>query len=272
MLVSRRTFLAGLGATGWSTRQASPPMEFASLDHVEAFVRDVSKTRDFLVRLFGVELKRRDGKKYLRLGDSYLAFEPFGVDKSGYAINQVAISIKRLQIPLLQSFLDVRAIRHWDFPNGRDLGFHDLEGNQIQMSPENGWDFLNSPEFSDETVVSKEAPMFRPLRLTHVVLRVEKFPSAVEFYQRVFGKPVRTASTLAVFAVGNGYIGVRAGARGLGLSEIGILTERVPIDGVRPRLRQLGISSFKNGSTISLYHENLEFRILTDETSVPMIG
>ena len=111
--------------------------------------------------------------------------------------------------------------------------------------------------------------MFRPLRLTHVVLRVEKFPSAVEFYQRIFGKPVRKTSTLAVFAVGSGYIGVREGVRGLGLSaEIGILTERVPIDGVRPRLRQLGISSFKNGSTISLYHENLEFRILTDETSV----
>ena len=275
MLISRRMFLAGLAATARSTRQESWSMEFASLDHVGMFVRDVSKTRDFLARLFGFDLKRRYGTDYLRLGDSYLAFEQFAGDTSRSSINSVSISIKRLQIPLLRSFLDVRGIRHRDFLNGRDLGLEDLEGNQIQMSPENGWSFLNSPEFPDETVALKETPMFRPLRLTHVVLRVEKFPSAVEFYQRVFGKPVRETSTLAVFAVGSGYVGVSRAVkdtRGLGPSEIGILTERVPVDGVRPRLRQLGINSFKDGATISIFHDNVYFRVLTDETSVPVIG
>src|SRR5438034_6627668 len=97
LFIGRREFL-GLIAAGLATPRrlaAQPQPEFAGLDHIEFYVSNVEKSRDFFVRIFGNTLKSRAAKRYLKLGSTYMAFEPPRGNASGIRVDHFSVAIKR---------------------------------------------------------------------------------------------------------------------------------------------------------------------------------
>src|SRR5262245_42615582 len=88
------TFVASL-LTRHGFAFQSPDPAFAALDHIEFYVSNVEKSRDFFVRIFGNTVKNLNGKRYLKLGSTYLAFEaPRG--NGGIRVDHFSVSIKGL--------------------------------------------------------------------------------------------------------------------------------------------------------------------------------
>src|SRR5262249_4958465 len=143
-------------------------LQFAGLDRVEFYVGNVDKSRDFFVNIFGNTLKNRNGKRYVKLGSSYMAFEPPRGNAGQVRVDHFSISIKHLEMPKLHEFLDRRAVMYQDYPSGRDTGITDSDGIRTQLSPENGWSFLNTPNFPAEAVATQSEPLFRPIALSQV--------------------------------------------------------------------------------------------------------
>src|SRR5262245_5782961 len=144
------TFVVTLLARHGFARQTSNP-EFAALDHIEFYVSNVEKSRDFFVRIFGNTLKNRNNKRYLKLGSTYMAFEvPRGT--GGIRVDHFSIAVTRLDMPKLHAFLEQGGVMFQDYPSGRDIGITDSYGIRTQLSPEDGWSFLNTPNFPAEEV------------------------------------------------------------------------------------------------------------------------
>ena len=70
-----RREIIGLFGLALAARYQSAEPDYLGLDHIEFYVSNVEKSRDFFVRLFGNTLKSRNGKRYLKLGSTYMAFE-----------------------------------------------------------------------------------------------------------------------------------------------------------------------------------------------------
>src|SRR5436190_16555372 len=143
--MNRREMLAGLGggvvATRWLATQEPAP-QLSRLDHIELYVSNVEKSRDFFVRVFGNTLLNRNNKRYLKLGTSYMAFEQPRVNGE-IKVDHTSIAIKGLEMPKLHAFLDQRGVTYQDYPSGRDTAVVDADGIRLQLSPENGWSLLN---------------------------------------------------------------------------------------------------------------------------------
>jgi hypothetical protein len=79
-VVNRRELLGAFAASLLSRASAfavqADELQFAGLDRVEFYVGNVDKSRDFFVNIFGTTLKNRNGKRYVKLGASYMTFEP----------------------------------------------------------------------------------------------------------------------------------------------------------------------------------------------------
>src|SRR5215471_8217757 len=98
------TFVMSLLARRGFARQSSDPA-FAGLDHIEFYVSNVEKSRDFFVRIFGNTVKNRNNKRYLKLGSTYMAFEaPRG--NTGIRVDHFSVAVKRLDMPKLHAFLE----------------------------------------------------------------------------------------------------------------------------------------------------------------------
>ena len=97
-------FVAGLlpGASAFAVQ--ADELQFAGLDRVEFYVGNVDKSRDFFVNIFGSTLKNRNGKRYVKLGSSYMAFEPPRGNAGQVRVDHFSISIKHLEMPKLHEF------------------------------------------------------------------------------------------------------------------------------------------------------------------------
>ncbi|HLQ76965.1 MAG TPA: VOC family protein, partial [Terriglobia bacterium] len=76
--LNRRELLELFGAGMFVARQPGAQQQapaFSALDHIEFFVSNVERSRDFFVRVFGNTLLNRNNKRYLKLGTTYMAFE-----------------------------------------------------------------------------------------------------------------------------------------------------------------------------------------------------
>ena len=69
-------------------------------------------------------------------------------------------------MPKLHAFLEQRGVMFQDYPSGRDTGITDADGIRTQLSPEDGWSFLNTPNFPAEDVLLQGEPYFAPSRWT----------------------------------------------------------------------------------------------------------
>jgi len=210
--MNRRELLGMFGTSLFALRsfaaQADEP-QFAGLDRIEFYVSNVEKSRDFYVRVFGNTLKKRNEKRYIKLGLSYMAFEPPRGNSGQIRVDHFSVSIKDLEMPKLHVFLDQRGVAYQDYPSGRDTGVTDPEGIRTQLSPENGWRFINTPNFPDEPVAIQGEPIFRPLRLDTVLVNVSDPEKSLVFYQRFFGQPVDHQKNRIWFQVGNARAGLQ---------------------------------------------------------------
>src|SRR6478672_11212211 len=151
--ISRRRALQAFAAACLSPRWLSAQgeeLEFAALDHVEFYVSNVERSRDFFVRVFGNTLRMRGAKRYLKIGSSYMAFEPPRGTNAAAAVDHFSLSIRKLDMAKLHSLLEQRGVRFQDYPSGRDTGITDNDGIRTQLSPEDGWSLLNPANFVPE--------------------------------------------------------------------------------------------------------------------------
>lgn len=201
-----RVFGAGVFALRPPGAQDQSPA-FSALDHIEFYVSNVEKSRDFFVRVFGNTLRSRNNKRYLKLGATYMAFEQPRANGE-IKVDHVSVAIKQLEMPKLHAFLDQRGVAYQDYPSGRDTGVVDADGIRLQLSPENGWGLLNPATFLAEEIAMKEDPIFRPTGMDHVVLNVTEPEKSAAFYQKFLGAPTRNNNRIW-FQMGTSRIGLQ---------------------------------------------------------------
>jgi len=244
--ISRRESLWLLGAGALSARslfaQEQTP-QFAALDHFEFYVSDGEKARDFYTKIFGNTLLLRGAKRYLKLGSTYMAFEPARGNFKAGQVDHVSAAIRNLDMNKLHALLQERGVMYQDYPSGRDTGVVDPDGARLQLSPENGWGLLNPATFPPEAVTLSEEPIFRARAVESVELYVSDLQKSLAHYQKIFGEPAHQDSRGAQFKVGTSSVSlspIPAGQRP-GVSLISISAERYDAAVANRRLAQLGV-------------------------------
>lgn len=236
-----QVFAAGVMARAFRPPQVEEP-QFAGLDRVEFYVSNVEKSRDFYVQVFGKTLKNRNGKRYVKLGSSYMAFEvPRGAGGQ-VRIDHFSVSIKNLEMPKLHAFLEQRGIKYQDYPSGRDTAVVDAEGIRTQLSPEDGWKFINTPNFPDELVSMTDEPVFQPIGLEHVLVNVSDLNKSMFFYLRFLGDPAQLTVDRIWFRVGEARVGLQRTPENesAGVHHFCISAAQFDYNTAVQRLRQLG--------------------------------
>jgi catechol 2,3-dioxygenase-like lactoylglutathione lyase family enzyme len=243
--MNRRDLLGFLGAGMLAVRPTVaedqlPLPAFSALDHIEFYVSNVEKSRDFFVRIFGNTLRSRNNKRYLKLGSTYMAFEQPRANGE-IKVDHTSVAIKGLEMPKLHAFLDQRGIAYQDYPSGRDTAVVDVDGIRLQLSPENGWNLLNPATFLAEEIAMTEEPIFRPVNLDHVVLYVKEPEKSVAFYQKFLGVPVRSANRIW-FQAGASRIGLQPTPAGQqpGVYYFCVKADAFNAETVKRRLQQIG--------------------------------
>jgi catechol 2,3-dioxygenase-like lactoylglutathione lyase family enzyme len=234
-------------------------LEFAGLDRVEFYVSNVEKSRDFFVSIFGSMLKNRNGKRYVKLGSSYMAFEPPRGNGGQIRVDHFSISIKQLEMPKLHEFLDRRGVIYQDYPSGRDTGITDSDGIRTQLSPENGWSFLNTPSFPIEAVAIQSEPVFRPIALSQVLLNVTDPEKAIAFYRRFLGPDEG-----GWFPVGTARVGLQRTPEGerAGVRHFCVSCEAFATDAAVMRLQEIGAKEVQISNGTLAFRDLDGFRIL----------
>jgi len=210
--MDRREMLGLFGTVGLGVHRTiaqEPAPEFSGLDHIEFYVSNIEKSRDFFVRVFGNALLNRNNKRYLRLGSTYMAFEQPRGNNGEIKVDHVSAAIKKLEMPNLHAFLEQRGVAYQDYPSGRDTAVIDSDGIRLQLSPENGWSLLNPTTFLPEDIAMPETPIFRPLGMDHVVFDVKEPERAVAFYQKFLRPPFERSNNRIWFQVGTSRIGLQ---------------------------------------------------------------
>jgi catechol 2,3-dioxygenase-like lactoylglutathione lyase family enzyme len=245
LFLSRRDLLALFAAAAVRPERLAAQtqeLEFSALDHIEFYVSNVEKSRDFYARVFGDTLRNRGAKRYLKLGSAYMAFEPPRGNGADIRVDHFSAAIKRLDMARLHSFLADRGVTYQDYPSGRDTGVNDPDGIRLQLSPEDGWSLLNPTNFPVETVRIQEDPIFRPTGLDHILLNVTDPERSAAFYGKVLGAPSQRANNRIWFQIGPSRIGLLqtpAGQRA-GVNHFCVSAAAYNYDAVTRRLQQLG--------------------------------
>jgi catechol 2,3-dioxygenase-like lactoylglutathione lyase family enzyme len=266
--MTRRDALRILPAVLLAPQLSAPAApEFASLDHIEFYVSNAERSRDFFLRAFGGELRLRNGKRYLRLGSSYMAFEgPRGTAAAG-TVDHFSVAIRKLEMPALHSYLEQRGVAYQDYPSGRDTGITDADGIRTQLSPENGWGLLDPSRFLPEATPIQDEPVFRAASLDHVLLNVANLETSVAFYQRFLGRP-SSVNNQIWFQLGPSRVGLIQTAAGSrpGVNRFCVSAAPFDRDGAGRKLQQLGA---KTGEADA--GDAIEFRDL-DGLTIQVIG
>jgi catechol 2,3-dioxygenase-like lactoylglutathione lyase family enzyme len=234
---TRRELLALLGA-GTLYAQRSPP-EFAALDHIEFYVSNLDKSRDFFARLFGNTLLKNSSasKKYLKLGSSYMAFAvgPISVD-------HFSCSIKNVDMAKVHAHLEAQGIPYRDYPSGRDTAVLDPDGTRTQLSPENGWSLFAPPNFTPESYAMTQEPIFKPTGIEHILLNVSDPEKAAAFYEKIFGPVTLRNNNRIWFQVGASRLGLLKTPEGqkAGVNHYGVQAVAFDYDDVVKKLLAMG--------------------------------
>jgi catechol 2,3-dioxygenase-like lactoylglutathione lyase family enzyme len=245
--LTRRQALTTLGAGVLSARRLAAqdvPLEFAAIDHVEFYVSQVERTRDFLTRIFGATLLRNAAasKSYLKVGTSYLAFERPRAAGAPLTTDHVSMAIRNVDMTRVHAWLDARGIAYRDYPSGRDTAIVDADGIRTQLSPEDGWNLLRPPTFVPDAVALTDPAVFRPTGIEHVLLNVADPEASVRFYEKVLGPVTLRNNERIWFKVGRSRLGLLKTPDGQrpGVNHFCVSAEPFVYDAVVARLAALG--------------------------------
>lgn len=245
--LTRREALGAIGAGMLSAARVPAQdamLEFTAIDHLEFYVSQVTRTRDFFAAVCGNALLRNASaaKSYVRAGSSYLAFERPRTEGGPLTTDHVSVAIRNMEMPRVHAFLDSRGITYRDYPSGRDTAIIDGDGVRTQLSPENGWSLLQPPTFSPDPVALAGAPVFRPTGIEHVLINVADPEASVRFYEKVFGPVALRADKRIWFRVGRSRIGLIETPSGQrpGVRHFSVAAEPFNYDTAVARLSALG--------------------------------
>ena len=218
--------------------------QFDAVDHVEFYVSQVERTRNFFASVFGGSLLRNASasKSYLQVGTAYLAFERPRTAGGPLVTDHVSLAIRNIEMARVHAFLDARGIMYRDYPSGRDTAVVDRDGIRIQLSPENGWSLLKPPTFAPDAVVLDETAVFRPIGIEHVLLNVADPEASSRFYEQIFGPVSQRVNGRVWFRLGRSRIGLLktpAGQRA-GVNHFCVSAEPFDYDAAVARLAALG--------------------------------
>ena len=245
--LTRREALSVIGAGMFSAARPSaqgPSLEFDAVDHVEFYVSQVERTRDFLAMVFGnTFLKNASASKsYVKIGSAYLAFERPRTAGGPLITDHVSVAIRNIEMARVHTFLDSHGIAYRDYPSGRDTAIVDGDGVRTQLSPENGWSVLKPPTFVADAVVLQEEAVFRPTGIEHVLLNVADPEASAGFYEKVLGPVSLRNNNRVWFRVGRSRIGLLKTPEGQrpGVNHFCVSAEPFNYDAVVARLAALG--------------------------------
>jgi len=244
---TRREALSGIGigilaATRSYAQEA--PLEFDAVDHVEFYVSQVERTRNFFASVFSGTLLRNASasKSYLKVGSAYLAFERPRTPDGPLVTDHVSVAIRNIEMARVHALLDARGIAYRDYPSGRDTAVVDVDDITLQLSPENGWSFLKPPTFAPDAVVLQQDAVFRPIGIEHVLLNVPDPEASARFYEKIFGPVSQRGNNRVWFRLGRSRIGLLKTPDGQrpGVNHFCVSAEPFDYDAVVSRLAALG--------------------------------
>jgi catechol 2,3-dioxygenase-like lactoylglutathione lyase family enzyme len=220
------------------------PLEFDGVDHVEFYVSQVERTRNFFATVFGSTLLKNASaaKSYVKIGSAYLAFERPRTAGGPLTTDHVSVAVRNIEMARIHALLDSRGIAYRDYPSGRDTAVVDGDGIRTQLSPQNGWSLLTTPTFAPDTVVLQGEPVFRPTGIEHVLLNVADPEASARFYEKVFGPVSLRRNNRVWFRVGRSRIGLLETPEGQrhGVNHFCVSAEPFSYDGAVARLAALG--------------------------------
>jgi catechol 2,3-dioxygenase-like lactoylglutathione lyase family enzyme len=189
MVTSRMTRRAALGVLGAAAAlpvRGEGLLQATRVDHVALDVADLDKELAFYRRLFGNEVLKdsRSSRRYLRLGPCYLAIAPAATGQSPH-INHFSIGIKDFNAASMKSALEGAGITVRESNVG--LFVTDPDGNSVQIWADGSWKLLNNA--APEKYPAEES-LFHGIGMHHMAVQSGDVAKSVEFYGKLFGKPI----------------------------------------------------------------------------------
>jgi len=184
--MTRRTAVGVLGAAAVLPVRGEGMLRATRVDHVALDVGDLDKELSFYRRLFGNEVLKdpKSPRRYLRLGPCYLAIAPTAAGQAPH-INHFSVGIENFNPASAKSAIDGAGIKVRESEVG--LFVTDPDGNSIQIWADRSWKLLKNA--TAEKYPAQE-PLFHAIGMHHMALQSGDVAKSVEFYEKLFGKPI----------------------------------------------------------------------------------
>jgi catechol 2,3-dioxygenase-like lactoylglutathione lyase family enzyme len=193
-LMGRRDWIAsaiGLGAIGAGAiaRAATGLFEAIEVNHVALRVADLATSEEFYRRVFGAPgiIFERPGQRYLRMGRNFVAL----FERKPPAMDHFAISIRDYDADAVQHRTETLGLN----PRRSSSFAYVLDPDGIEVQ-------IAHAEHEVHSAVVRERPetsVFRGDGVDHVAFRVSDLERSRDYYQRLFGLPVRRQSSSSCF-------------------------------------------------------------------------
>jgi predicted enzyme related to lactoylglutathione lyase len=184
--ITRRDALFMLGALAVPRVRAEGILRVTRVDHVALDVGDIDKAMSYYRRLFGNDVLKdiKTPRRYLRLGPCYLAIAPAAAGQAPH-INHFAVGIENFNAAEMKSTIEGAGINVRESNVG--LFVMDPDGNSIQIWADQSWKLLSNA--TPEKHAKQEA-LFHAIGMHHMAIQAGDMPKSVEFYGKMFGKPI----------------------------------------------------------------------------------
>ena len=184
--ITRRSALGVLGAAVMARSRAEGILRATRVDHVALDVGDIDKALAYYRRLFGNEVLKdaKTPRRYLRLGPCYLAIAQAASGQAPH-INHFSIGIENFNAASMKNALESAGIKVRESNVG--LMVSDPDGNVIQIWADQSWKLLSNaaPE-----KFPKQDALFHAIGMHHMAVQSGDIAKSVEFYGKLFGKPL----------------------------------------------------------------------------------
>lgn len=200
-----RLFIPALLMLSATSLHAQQSPDYIGIDHVEFFVADLERSLDFYTKVFGAELwkNKQTERRYLRLGQSYLALEARELAADAPHIDHICFGAGSFDIDATHDWLTAQSIPWTDYPSGRDLRVDDRDGIRTQLAQFGGWEQLTANTAEREPRPSPGAPIFEAYAIDEVFLTVTNLEVDSLFYSRLLDQTGTLQQGSLWYRVGN---------------------------------------------------------------------